>query len=212
MLGFVIGFPKAGTSTIHTACRRSGLSSAHWKAKEGACGKLIYERYLQGEDPLWDLRDYDVITQADICRPRENLNFWPNLDFALLRQIRRYHPACVFILNWRDPKKIISSISRWSDLRRRLTEADIIGLPRGFGAEDAHLLTWINSHYAACREFFSSDRHFTEIDIEDPECPQRLSKALNVEIKWWGVSNANISAFHSIREAIRTLGQRTNAP
>ena len=143
MRAMLIGFPKAGTSTFHLACTRSGLRSAHWRTPRGFCGKLIYESFLTGGDPLAQLTpDYDVIAQADVCRPGRE-NFWPNLDFSVLTAIRRHHPECLFVLNRRDPAKIVASIDRWSTLRKRITDADIVGLPRGFGNEDAHLLTWI---------------------------------------------------------------------
>lgn len=193
MKAIVIGFPKSGTTTIHNAARRSGLRSAHQKIDGGAnCGKLIYRRYLNREDPLADFGAFDVISQMDICR--KGSNFWPNLDIPLLLTIRRYHPNCVYILNVREPSAIVSSITRWGSLRERITEAAVPGLPRHFGKEDNHLIQWIESHYAACRAVFGDDSNFLELDITDPDAPLKLGKALGVEIKWWGIANQNKKA------------------
>lgn len=195
MKGFVIGFPKCGTTTIHEACVRSGLKSAHWQMAGGYCGQLIYERYLAGRDPLVDFKNFDVITQADVCRPSKGINFWPNLDIALLLTIRRYHPECAFILNTRDTDKLISSITRWYDLRRVITQSDIIGLPAGYGDKDEHLRSWIEGHYQACRSVFGNDEKFVELPISENESSKELlGKALGVDINWWGVSPKTVGA------------------
>jgi len=191
MRAIVIGFPKGGTSSIQEACVRSGLNAAHWKVGEAYCGKLIYERYMNGEDPLIDFSNYDVITQMDVCLPKLGINFWPNLDFAVLLEIRRHHPECAFILNVRDTNKLISSITRWGDLKLRCAVSDIIGLPVNFGEDDVHLHNWIEGHYRACRTIFSNDQLFFELDIDKPDAPAVLQKALGVELKWWGTHNKN---------------------
>jgi hypothetical protein len=191
MRAMLIGFPKAGTSTFARACTLSGLRAAHWRTPRGFCGKLIYESFLAGEDPLAQLAaDYDVIAQADVCRGRGE-NFWPNLDFSVLCAIRRHHPECLLVLNRRDAAKIVSSIARWSNLRKRITDADIPGLPRGYGGEDRHLLAWIEGHYAACAAVFGSDPRYLDLDIEAADARARLSAAMGIDITWWGVANAN---------------------
>lgn len=194
MKGFVVGFPKAGTTTIHEACIRSGLKSAHWRVREGFCGKMIYKRYLAGQDPLLDFKGYDMIAQADVCRPASGLNFWPNLDIALLLTIRRFHPDCCFVLNTRDMAPHIKSISGWPDLRQSIIDADIIGLPAGYGKNDEHLRIWIENHYRACRAVFANDEKFVELPItKDDSSRAILQNALGVEIGWWGVSPKTVS-------------------
>jgi hypothetical protein len=190
MRAIVIGFPKCGTSTIHQACKKSGLRSAHWKAPgKGYCGALIYQNYLADRDPLADLSDYDVVSQMDVCVKRTN--FWPNLDLALLLRIRKFHPECSFILNTRAPEKIASSIARWGNLRKRITAADIIGLPRRYGDQDVHLVRWVEQHFEACRRLFGSDEKFFELPIEASNAREILEKAVGTKIKWWGVANKN---------------------
>ncbi|HEY1962544.1 MAG TPA: hypothetical protein VGG69_09010 [Rhizomicrobium sp.] len=188
MRAMVIGFPKSGTTTIHLACRRRKLRSAHWKTPDGYCGQLIYESFQAGRDPLEKLAEYDILSQADVCLPGV-ANYWPNLDFEVLSAIRQYHPSCVFILNRRDPRRIIRSISRWGTMRRRFTRSEIIGLPKDVGGKDDELQVWIEGHYAACAARFAQDPYFLDLDIESPDAQERLSAVLGVELRWWGVAN-----------------------
>src|SRR4051794_21472602 len=75
---FVIGFPKSGTTSIHEALEKAGLRSAHWTVESGEyCGELIYRAHGEGKNPLAYLMDYDAITQADICLPRQQVNGRP---------------------------------------------------------------------------------------------------------------------------------------
>lgn len=184
----VIGFPKSGTTSITDALEQSGLTAAHWAIDDGRfVGKMIYESAAGGGDPLAELSDYDAITQADVCIPAHGLNFWPQLDFDLLRQIREHHPTCWFLLNRRDPVKVCDSIDRWPSLRQRITEADIPGLPAGVGADDDDMIAWIEGHYAACHEHLGSDPYFADIDIESDATPERLGQLLGIPIEGWGI-------------------------
>jgi len=191
MKAFVVGFPKSGTTSIDKALAASGLRSAHWKTTKGYVGQIIYRNLFAGIDPLAGLENFAAITQADVCLPKEKLNFWPNLDFAVLRQIRRYHPECVFILNYREPRLTADSIRRWGDLRQRIKQSDIPGLPAGYGGNDEQLIAWIENHFAAVRHFFKDDPKFLELDIAAPDAPYKLGDALGVELKWWGKANIN---------------------
>jgi hypothetical protein len=190
----VIGFPKSGTSSMHEAFRRAGMSSAHWKVREGFCGQLIYRDHRDGKNPLQTLGRFRCIAQADVCRPGrehdgESLYFWPQLDFEVLDAMRRFNPELRFILNRRDVGSLIRSISGWGSLRRRLVAAEIPGLPAGAGADDAELRDWIEDHYATCLEHFGDSANFLVLDIEAPDARERLSRFVGEELPWWGVAN-----------------------
>lgn len=189
---FVVGFPKSGTTTLTAALEASGLKAAHWADAGGNfIGQIIYENVLSGRDPLARLEDYDAITQADVCIPAQRLNYWPNLDFAILDRIRAAHPECLFLLNTRDPAKICSSIDRWPSLRQRIVRASIPGLPARMGARDEEIVHWIENHYSACRRFFGSDAKFLELPIEDEAAPDILGSALGITISDWGIIEPN---------------------
>ena len=184
---FVIGFPKSGTTTLTVALRQSGLKTAHWRVENHVfVGSMIYRSLLDGADPLAGLAHYDAITQADVCIPRLHLSRWPNLDFSVLRAIRKAHPTCLFLLNYRDPEAICDSMVRWPGLQARLVKSDIPGLPSGIGDSPQHLIRWIENHFDACRNYFADDPHFLEIDIASEAAPVALGKALGIPIKGWG--------------------------
>ena len=184
---FVVGFPKSGTTTLTMALEASGMRPVHWADEDGRfVGQLIYDNLLAGRDPLAELETYDAVTQADVCLPAHNINYWPNLDFSVLSAIRAAHPDCLFLLNHRSPEKLIQSIDRWPALRERLVESDIPGLPAGKGKTIIEMTCWIENHYAACRRFFANDPAFLELSIEDPETPVLLGQALGIKIKEWG--------------------------
>ena len=183
----VIGFPKSGTTSITRSLEASGLRAAHWlDDKNRFVGELIYHAVLNGKDPFAHLKQYDAITQADACIPKEGVNFWPNLDFAILRAIRRAHPSCLFVLNYRRPEAICESFNHWRGMQKRLQVADIPGLPAKSGGTREQLIRWIENHYDACRSYFADDERFIEIDIESPDAPERLGEALGITIKGWG--------------------------
>jgi hypothetical protein len=210
MRAMVIGFPKSGTTTIHRACRRSGLRSAHWKIPAGYCGQLIYESFEAGRDPLEKLLEYDVVSQADVCLPGV-ANYWPNLDFEVLSAIRRYHPTCVFVLNRREPRKIVNSISRWGSMRRRFTRSEIIGLPKGVGGEDEELQSWIEAHYAACAARFAQDDYFLDLEIESADARDRISAAVGIKLRWWGIANETEAVEAARRAKQARLAAETSA-
>jgi len=182
-----IGFPKSGTTSLTRALETSGLKAAHWQDdKYRFVGELIYHAVLNGLDPFAHLKGYDAVTQADVCLPAKQRNYWPNLDFAVLRAIRRAHPSCLFLLNYRRPEAIYESFMRWRGMQQRLERSDIPGLPINAGATRDHLIRWIENHFDACRTFFANDPHFLEIDIESPDVPSILGGALGIQIKGWG--------------------------
>lgn len=183
----VIGFPKSGTTSITTALDASGVRSAHWLTdNKRFVGALIYKAVLNGQDPFAELGEYEAITQADACVPHLNVNVWPNLDFSILRAIRRAHPECLFVLNFRRPEAICTSIEKWPYMQKRFEISDIPGLPRGIGGKREHLMVWIENHFDACRTYFARDERFLEIDIEKPDAPDLLGNALGITISDWG--------------------------
>ncbi|WP_176503771.1 sulfotransferase [Cobetia sp. 5-11-6-3] len=187
---FVLGFPKSGTTTIDKALKMSGLRTAHWVVDNGYCGKLIYDAYNATGDPLAYLSDYDCITQGDVCLPHEKLNYWPNLDFKIIKAIQDKHSNCLFILNRRPAKDILSSLKRWNNYDKRIKKSEIPGLPAGVGS-DENIVRWIENHYSVCNEYFSDKTNYLELDIYSDDCRRALSEKLDIEIKWWGVANKN---------------------
>jgi hypothetical protein len=205
----VIGFPKSGTTSLTQALEASGLKAAHWRLPSGKyVGHVIYGAVAMGRDPFFHLKRFDAVTQADVCLPEQKLCLWPNLDFAVLRAIRRAHPECLFLLNYRRPEAICDSIAKWHDLQWRLRVSNIPGLPKGLGGKRQHLMSWIENHYDACRNYFAHDDKFLEIDIESAEVPEKLGKALGMTIVGWGDHKPEPNIFAIAREITAPVPRR----
>lgn len=185
---FLVGLPKSGTSTIHKSLVASGFKPGHWEVKGEYIGPKIYENFAAGLDPVHGLTGLDAITQPDYINMKST--YWPQMDPALLLSIEKHHPDCLFLLNVRNVQKVISSITRWPTMRDRLNESGAPGLLPGMAADDAFMEQWIVNHYEFCRRFFAGKK-FLEVNIEDPEAPQKIGAALGVEMKWWGQANVN---------------------
>ncbi|MBD3663503.1 sulfotransferase [Sulfitobacter aestuariivivens] len=193
-----LALPKTGTTTLTDALRKAGLRVADWKIRPGQStrtdiprmhvGKVMYEDYFASGNPLARLDEFDVINEMSAVR--EDRSFWPQTDLALLKAIERHYPGVKFVLTTRDPEKTANSMMRWNNLgKRRLPQADVPGLPRGFGRSEAELTRWIEGHFLFCRRLFGSADNFLEYDIEDADAPERLARYLGVDLPWWGQSN-----------------------
>jgi hypothetical protein len=171
---------------------------ADWKIRPGQStrediprlhvGKIIYEDYFDSGDPLARLGEFDVINEMSAVR--EDRSLWPQTDWGLLSAIQKHHPGVKFVLTTRDPAKAADSMMRWNNLgKTRLPQADIPGLPRGFGQNTAELEQWLAGHYSFCRHVFAGHDNFMEYDIEDTAAQQNLSTYLGIALPWWGKSN-----------------------
>ncbi|KAB7610056.1 sulfotransferase family protein [Amylibacter sp. SFDW26] len=190
----LIGFPKSGTSTIHNALIKSGITAAHWMVDDKPVGKLIYDGWFETGDPFHHFSGIEAITQLDFCnhpiKGAPLLSLWPNLDISLLIAIRKMYPKCKFILNYRLPAKTANSISRWHNLQDRITKSDCPGLPIGRGTSD-EIERWITSHVEAIKYVFNGDKYFLNLDITSDNARAELEGFLGREIVWWGVANKN---------------------
>lgn len=196
-----LGLPKSGTTTLHNALTRAGLKSAHW-ALENAQGNYdtqslgnyigyrIYRDYLAGLDPFADLTEFDALTQMDMVS--DSYSFWPQFDHALLQEVRRRHPDCLFVLLTRDPAKLLKSLDHWYDLRRRIALRGAPGLPAPFAQDDAAVMNWISGHFENVRTWFWDDPLFLDVDLDDPLTPATLAKAIGVPSLNWERQNTTI--------------------
>ncbi|MCR8726815.1 sulfotransferase [Frigidibacter sp. ROC022] len=192
-----LGLPKSGTTTLGEALKRAGLRVADWRIRRGQdgplrrfVGDLMYQSYFDNGDPLAQLGGFDAFTEIEIVR--NDLNLWPQTDWALISAIRERHPGSRFLLNTRDPAAISASMQRWSNLgKRRLPGSSVPGLPIPYGSTDAERVRWIEGHFKFCRKVFENSDDFLEFDIADPEAPKLISDFLGIDLPWWGVANAN---------------------
>lgn len=187
---FAVGLPKSGTSTLHKALQSAGLKSLHWRSPEKVLiGRAMYLRHMAGEPIMADFPNANAVTQADGITM--NTSYWPQMDPAILRALRKQHPECQFVLNRRDPLLIASSIQRWGNLMERLFTVGAPGLPPRTATGAAALVRWIEGHYANIAEQFAGDPNFFDYDISDPTAPETIAARIAVPLPEWGQENVN---------------------
>jgi hypothetical protein len=114
----LLGFPKSGTSSFQKLFTDLGYTSYHHiYPQKGYIGTMIYKNKKTNKLLLNGFINTDVITQMDVC-VNKNDAYWPQItDY---KQLYYENPETIFILNKRDPEKILSSFKRWNNLYERL--------------------------------------------------------------------------------------------
>lgn len=195
-----LGLPKTGTTTLARALRRAGLRVADHRIRprqtsdtdlHGAyVADLLYRGYYETGDPGAFLKDFDAITEMSVLR--EGRSLWPQTDFGLIQALRAHHCDLKLVASNRDPFALSQSMLAWSDLgTARLPEANVPGLPVGFGGTSAERMQWIKAHYAHLRALYASDDDFLEYDVADPAARDLISGFLEIPVNWWGKANVN---------------------
>lgn len=158
----LLGLPKSGTTSFHVLFKKLGLTSYHWKKDGIHIGTLMNEHKLANRPLLSNFNHDDCITQMDICISENNC-YWPQItDY---HQIYMENKDAIFILNKRDPYKLLSSFKRWGNLYNRLLQYNSTftdGTEEGF-------IRFVNEHYARIENYFSSISYakFIVFDIDN---------------------------------------------
>jgi hypothetical protein len=181
---FVLGFPKAGTTSLAFALNMSGYNVVHWEYGENYVGCLIYDAIKQGKKLLsfFDAK-IDAFAQMDICT--RNTSAWPQL--ILVPVLDMQYPCSKFVLNKRSYSAHIQSINMWGNLRSRIVHCDIPYLPAGVGMNDSDLIRLFRTHYENMRFYFKHrSNDFMEFDLRESRSSvsMRLSKFLNRTVHW----------------------------
>ena len=172
----VVGMPKAGTTSLAAYFRCGGLDVSHYEcgdhAKCGACIERAFEH--RARDVLGACGSYAAWAQMDFegapnTKGAEGLDgakdrcFFPQVE--ALEAIASAHPSATFVLNRReDYADWVRSVDDWGDMRARLRDCDITGLPAGAGGEgdDETLIAFAEAHADRVRRLFGNDRSESE--------------------------------------------------
>lgn len=145
----LLGFPKSGTSSFQKLFTDLGYKSYHHIKNRKYIGTLIKNnKYKYKNKPLLsDFNKNDCITQMDVCIDENNAYWSQIIDY---KQIYSENSESIFILNKRNPIKLLSSFSRWNSYDQRLynynSELFNDDIFKGIKMDEA-LIKLFNIHY-----------------------------------------------------------------
>ena len=186
----LLGFPKSGTTSFQELFKNLGYKTIHWTCKKKYIGTIIKQNKLNKLPLLHGFENIDCVTQMDVCISDEHC-YWPQIiDY---KQLYKENMQCIFILNQRDPLKIINSFSRWNNMNERLYKfnPELIA-PFNGDTNDEKLIQLINAHYANVISFFNSKpkAKFIVFDIDNDNV-NKLSKYINIKNQQFPHCNKN---------------------
>lgn len=172
----LLGFPKSGTSSFQKLFTELGFTSYHHVIGNRFIGTIIYQNKKNNKPLLNGFKETDVITQMDVCVDKNNA-YWPQItDYE---QLYNENPSSIFILNKRDPIKILSSFKRWNNLYERLIKYN----PELLNSNDHNdFIKFVNNHYTTIEDFFSHHptAKFITFDIENDNL-EKLTKYIDLK-------------------------------
>jgi hypothetical protein len=172
----LLGFPKSGTTSFQTLFEALGYNAYHQNVGKAYIGNMIYENKQANKLLLSDFLETDVITQMDVCRDKNNA-YWPQvIDY---KQLYNENQNSIFILNKRDPTKLLSSFKRWNDLHERLIKYNPELLDNN---SDEAFKNFVIKHYLDIEGFFSQypNSKFITFDIENDDL-DKLRKYIDLK-------------------------------
>ena len=172
----LVGLPKSGTSSFQYLFKNLGYNSYHWKKGNKFIGMMILQNKINKKPLLCDFSKNDVITQMDVCVNKEN-SYWPQIE--IYKQLYKENPDSIFILNKRDPKKLLSSFKRWNNYDKRLFEFS----PHIVKCKtDEGFINFVNNFYKEIEAYFSSipNCKFLTFDIENDNI-EKLKKYIDIK-------------------------------
>ena len=172
----LLGLPKSGTSSFQSLFLKLNYNSYHWVKDKKYIGTMIKINKLLKKPLLSDFKKNDVITQMDVCVNTKHC-YWPQItDF---KQIYNENKNAVFILNKRDPVKVLKSFKKWNNYLNRLFKynPELIQdkTEKGF-------INFINEHNNKIENFFKNKKKakFISFDIENDSL-DKLKKYIDIK-------------------------------
>jgi hypothetical protein len=198
----LLGFIKTGSSSFQHLFNKLGLNTIQWyippynnkniKTTNTFIGHIIKQNKANDLPLLTGLTNYGGITQIDVCLSEE-LNYWPQVkDYE---QLYNENKDAIFILNYRQPEKILNSILKWGSLYNRIIKynKEILDTYEG-NTYKKKLLTHIKQHYKNILEFFNKnpESKFIFYDIEKDNIT-KLNKYIDTKGLQFPHKNINAS-------------------
>ena len=172
----LLGFPKSGTSSFQQLFTNLGYKSYHWMKGSKYIGMIIKNNKENNLPLLSGFKNTDCITQMDICIDPINA-YWPQItDY---KQLYYENRDSIFILNKRNPEKLLASFKKWYEYNERFYKysPDILT-----DKSDEALIELFNRHYYNIETFFSTEpsAKFITFDIENDSI-DKLKKYIDLK-------------------------------
>lgn len=187
----VIGFNRAGTTSLHRLFKRSGIRSAHWTHPDGRnLAITMVNNIALGLRPL--ARMEDVSAFSDMSHVGANIAIEGARFF---RALHAAYPQAYFILNTRPLEDWIASRLAHSGGRflERYAAATAMKPERVL----SHWRAYHQRHQDEVMEHFAANPRFLRFDItrDDPALIRDLvAPDYEIDTAHWGVSNQGSGA------------------
>ncbi|MEQ5868601.1 sulfotransferase family protein [Sagittula sp. NFXS13] len=192
-----LGLPKTGTTTFARALQEAGLFVADHRVRgehtddtrirRDFVGAGIYTSWYATGNPLELLDFYDALTEISGLKPP--LALFPQCDYALLKAMRDKNPDVKFVTTTRPPEAICASMDNFRNMGKRVAQANIPGLPHGFGKDWTERVTWIETMLDMHRDVFAGRDNYLQLDVGAPDAAEKLSAFIGLPLPWWGREN-----------------------
>jgi hypothetical protein len=172
----LLGFPKSGTTSFQKLFSELGYNSYHWRKNNQYIGEMVYKNKINNKPLLNDFLDADVITQLDVCL-NEKCSYWPQIEHY--KQLYKENPNSIFILNKRNPEKILKSFKNWNNYDERLFNYS----PKLIDDKtDEGFINFVNKFYTDIENYFSHypDAKFITYEIENDKL-EKLKKYIDIK-------------------------------
>ena len=195
-----LGFPKMGTSSIHSFFKCGRIPSSHYWCYEKSvteryrCAPCMKKAVENGKSPLADCHgaNQDVYAQID------DGVYFPQTE--ILEQIVNDHSNATFFLTFRNMERWYKSLQNWPvrkngrggfNMVERIQRSTITGGPSKTDPETFD--EWYCKHVQRVRDLIAKNPSHTlvEIDIEDLNTAQRMEDIFGIRQSCWGHKNAN---------------------
>jgi hypothetical protein len=176
---FIIGFNKTATTSLHKFFARNGFPSVHWDR-----GKLA-QRMVQNcldDRPILEGYDQRFRVFSDMQAQSSRIRIEANQYFRVLD---RDCPGAYFIFNTRDPDRWIDSRSANFVTPHGATNLELEMRRLNTNDPQEAVRPWSrerDAFEAEVRRYFQHHPRFLEIDITDPDLPQRIARLIGRDL------------------------------
>jgi len=172
---FVIGFNKTATTSLHAFFERNGFPSVHWD--RGRLARRMIQNCLD-DRPILDGYDREFRVFSDMQAQSSRIRIEANQYFRVLD---RDYPGAYFIFNTRRLDKWLASRSADFVTPHGATNLELEMRRLNTTDPEEAVQLWARERTAfekEVRRYFRNNQRFLEIDIADPDLPQRISRLI----------------------------------